>query len=404
MYNGQLEGLISAALADGELTEKEKQILFKKAQSMGIDLDEFEMVLDARLVELKKAEKAKAESSAPKSNKLGDVKKCPACGAIVQSYQGACPECGYAFENIAANSSTQKLSELLDKIMVENNALKLKEGMWDDDLDDDLDQRIVSAIQHFPIPNTKSDLFEFITSLQTKISGKYGKVYERKCEECVLKAKSLFPNDKMFADIINKFEQDQLSRKQKRRKLLLSVVVILAICIIAGVVSYNKSELRTNCTVARTKVLSLLQKNKTDDAVKVIKNFEVVGIVPDNISDACAATVKQYLGNNQIDKATETYNDFRSRFGEYSLYRCRESIQDYYIKQHKYDEGKNYITEDCNSCFEEYVQKCLHEMCKNGEKAKAVEFANKNVGLFSGRYSGGKDVAMKKLNQIINSY
>ena len=46
MYNEQIEALISAALADGVLTEKEKQILYKKAESMGIDLDEFEMVLD----------------------------------------------------------------------------------------------------------------------------------------------------------------------------------------------------------------------------------------------------------------------------------------------------------------------------------------------------------------------
>ena len=72
MYNEKIEALISAALADGKLTEKEKQVLFKKAQAEGIDLDEFEMVLDARLVELEKAEKA--ATSAPKSNKLGDVK------------------------------------------------------------------------------------------------------------------------------------------------------------------------------------------------------------------------------------------------------------------------------------------------------------------------------------------
>ena len=85
MYNEKLEELIDAALADGVLTEKEKQVLFKKAQEMGIDLDEFEMVLDSRLVKIKKSEEEKAQSSAPKSNKLGDVKKCPACGAIVQS-------------------------------------------------------------------------------------------------------------------------------------------------------------------------------------------------------------------------------------------------------------------------------------------------------------------------------
>ena len=54
MYNEQLEKLIDYALADGELTEKEKQVLFKKAESMGVDLDEFEMVLDARLFEKQK--------------------------------------------------------------------------------------------------------------------------------------------------------------------------------------------------------------------------------------------------------------------------------------------------------------------------------------------------------------
>ena len=56
LYDEKIEALISAALADGVLTEKEKQILFKKAQAQGIDLDEFEMVLDARLVEIEKAE------------------------------------------------------------------------------------------------------------------------------------------------------------------------------------------------------------------------------------------------------------------------------------------------------------------------------------------------------------
>ncbi len=54
MYNEQLEKLIEMALMDGELTEKEKQVLFNKAEAMGVDLDEFEMVLEAKLFEKKK--------------------------------------------------------------------------------------------------------------------------------------------------------------------------------------------------------------------------------------------------------------------------------------------------------------------------------------------------------------
>lgn len=58
MYSEKLEELIRAALADGVLTDKEKKILFKRAQEEGIDLDEFEMVLSARVIELDKAKQS----------------------------------------------------------------------------------------------------------------------------------------------------------------------------------------------------------------------------------------------------------------------------------------------------------------------------------------------------------
>jgi hypothetical protein len=49
MYSEKLEKLIEHMLADGVLTEKEKQVLMKAAEAEGIDLDEFEVVLEARL-------------------------------------------------------------------------------------------------------------------------------------------------------------------------------------------------------------------------------------------------------------------------------------------------------------------------------------------------------------------
>jgi hypothetical protein len=51
MYSEKLEQLIEHTLADGVLTEKEKQVLIKTAEAEGVDLDEFEVVLDARLYE-----------------------------------------------------------------------------------------------------------------------------------------------------------------------------------------------------------------------------------------------------------------------------------------------------------------------------------------------------------------
>tara|TARA_B110000285_G_C15033049_1_gene567770 strand:+ start:483 stop:1166 length:684 start_codon:yes stop_codon:yes gene_type:complete len=52
-YNKKLETLIDLALLDAKISEKERKILIKKAQSFNIDLDEFEIVLEARLLRRK---------------------------------------------------------------------------------------------------------------------------------------------------------------------------------------------------------------------------------------------------------------------------------------------------------------------------------------------------------------
>lgn len=226
MYNEELENLIDAALADGELTEKEKQVLFKKAQSFGIDLDEFEMVLDARLVKLKKSEKP--ESTAPKSNKLGDVKKCPSCGAMVQSFQGFCPDCGYAFEDVAANESVKKLSELLNKAELDEMR----------DEDDYVEKETI--IKTFPIPSSKANLIELISFIQTSISNEEDsytrKAFEAKLQECFMKAKLMFPNDAHLQSLIQDVNKINTQLKSERKKANAKGAVLGVILIVIGLV------------------------------------------------------------------------------------------------------------------------------------------------------------------------
>lgn len=221
MYDERIEQLISAALADGVLTEKEKQILFKRAQEQGIDLDEFEMILDSRLFELEKAEiervqKAK-EQSAPKSDKYGDVRKCPACGAIVGAFKGFCPECGYEFSNIDANLSSKKLYDAL-------SATSLKE-------------KKIEIIETFPVPNTKADLLEFLTALKPRIVDKseFASAYFKKYLECVEKAKISYAEDQQLKPFINDdsgFIKDYLKRQRRKRGWKIAGIVFLVLFII----------------------------------------------------------------------------------------------------------------------------------------------------------------------------
>lgn len=119
MYNEKIEQLIKAALADGVLTEKEKQVLFKKAHEQGIDLDEFEVILDARLFEAQNAEKERRAKAAPKSDKYADVRKCPACGTIIPPNTKVCPGCNMLFNN--NESDIKEISMLHDNYIKISN-------------------------------------------------------------------------------------------------------------------------------------------------------------------------------------------------------------------------------------------------------------------------------------------
>jgi len=235
MYNEELEKLIEMALMDGVLTEKEKQILFKKAESFGIDLDEFEMVLEAKLFEKQQSNK-KAEapaSAAPKSDKFGDVKKCPACGAMIQSFQTRCPDCGHDYSNIESNASIQKLFKMLNDAENERKDEGLSVGkaiggvlgkMYGIGGGDKINTKKKTIISNFPIPNTKNDILEFLAislpmakqkgnfitkeNEENKTHNDLVPTWKSKCEQIVLKARFSMKEDKKTLDEINHYAKE----------------------------------------------------------------------------------------------------------------------------------------------------------------------------------------------------
>ena len=60
--NAEIENLIEMALADGEVTEKERAIIFRKADTLGEDKDEVEMILDGKIALLKKENEVKHQN------------------------------------------------------------------------------------------------------------------------------------------------------------------------------------------------------------------------------------------------------------------------------------------------------------------------------------------------------
>lgn len=223
MYSEEIEKLIELALADGEITEKEKQILFKRAEVEGIDLDEFEMVLEVRLYEKTKDKVVvpPLPTAAPKSDKFGDVKKCPACGAIVESFSTRCSDCGHSFDGIKANVSVNKLFEKL--VEVENsrssNVLSQFGSVFIKHFGaDKVTNQKKSLISNYPIPNTKEDILEFLSLAvpKAKLAGNFFTsgneankehndfvpTWKSKCEQIIMKARFSMKEDKKTLDEI----------------------------------------------------------------------------------------------------------------------------------------------------------------------------------------------------------
>ena len=155
----ELKKLIDAAMADGIITSKEREVIIRKAATLGIDAAEVEVYLDA---EIQNTEQA---ADMAKRDKIGPV--CPQCGKQVPPLTLKC-ECGYEFTNAKRSYSMQILSERLNAISLTDDELKEIEkaapGERAGKRSDFLVSKQINMITTFPVPNTKEDIIDFLST------------------------------------------------------------------------------------------------------------------------------------------------------------------------------------------------------------------------------------------------
>lgn len=284
--NKDLEKLLDLAFADGILTDKEKQVLYKKAKELGVDKDEFEMVLEARLY-LEQKEKTDQQV---KSNKYGDVKKCPSCGAITETLSLKCNDCGYEYRNTENSQTSLKLNKALENI--------------------DKEEKRARIIKDFPVPNNKEDLFEILalaTSHLNKPSEYFDEnnytseetVWYLKSKQTIEKLKLLIPDDKKikgFEEKIKAFEKQKkiafistLKRiynglsSDTKMAVIVSVLLLVGVTIFLGVAtfSHNKeiSRIRSEEKTKKDTQLQMeeaLNHNNFAEAKKIALQLDVL--------------------------------------------------------------------------------------------------------------------------------
>lgn len=234
-FSEKLNALIASAVADGEISDLERQVLIRNAQAEGVAMDEFVMVLEARLYErrqelsrMQKQEQNAAEAAklaamraaapAPSSQKRNALDRCPHCNAPVKQLATSCPECGYEYPvGMAGNQGTaserlaRKIEEAREKA---ENAPKKGNGllnMYISSLNgsiyhDKVTDAQAMAIKNFPVPTNKTDILDLFTTCATnsqyswmmnsdKMEKTIAKAYKNKAVEVLIKARIVLKDD-----------------------------------------------------------------------------------------------------------------------------------------------------------------------------------------------------------------
>lgn len=261
-----LKRLIDAIVADGIITEKERTVLHSRAQAEGMSPDEIDVLIDGMLVQRQNNHAQPSQingmrsaapvtpfsSSGPQLDSFGPtqpqshaqahsinhgvVNKCPNCGAVVASLSTSCEECGYVFRDIQANSSVQRLSQLIYEASSNLSHVADYQRL----------ERINNIIRTFPVPSTKEDLVEFILFTRSKayarslheVSSHTG-AYKAKYRECLEKARFYFPDDPQVQRLLDDEKREQrnfIRNMHPALKIFLGVIVLFIFLIILGII------------------------------------------------------------------------------------------------------------------------------------------------------------------------
>ena len=152
-----IEKLINLAKESGELTDKQKEIILRKAEKLGEDVDEIEMILETTFSSHSNVEHTQEKRT-----------RCPNCGAIISDTLLQCPECGYILqkENVASSEAREWIASFQKALLnATNSSSASKRNTIDSLLQSEeraIHDRKLSVINTFTMPVTKEGLSQML--------------------------------------------------------------------------------------------------------------------------------------------------------------------------------------------------------------------------------------------------
>ncbi len=423
----ELELLINYAIADGIITEKEREILRKKAVEMGVDPDEVEMVLEGRLGEKIQRENFNALKS--------QMRKCPNCGDVIPITSGVCPSCNFVFDN---QGKDIKLLSDLDKLYVDISESKKIPGLL-------LNLLLLfmllalwcySVVVGNGLYITLAVLltlgylaYIFFSRIRVRENEKWSVEELRgKFNTSLTNAKYVYSKDKKISDRIATIERRANQEFKLRNLIKYSFLVVIALFGILSVLMICLPNTKHSAKDCNKEVLSLLNEGSIDKAITSLNEYEgkftaltdpLKGIQSSIIEVArfalkgnlnndvrlfisnkaskntIAKIILLYLENDCYDEAECIYQDNRDEVA----YLVQDEIRNYLINKEMYNEAEIYFK---GYSPEIYIEAVVEKMCKVNKINEARKFLKAKINLIQDKEDRQK--TLNKLNALINSY
>lgn len=348
----ELDALIQEYLTDGVLTDKERQVILRKAEGMGLDRDEIDLYLDAQVQKIDLATDAAARKQ--------KGKQCPYCGGSIPQLTDKCPHCG---ENITAEASSE-LQEIFDN----------------------LEEALVDFKSGKDIAKSKATV-----------------------ERYMRKAKMYYGNNPKIQRLLEEVElesekAEKIAKANARKNAFVKILtynwkITVAVCIIillllwwaiGSIVSAFKGpDALENPQTCIEAVKQAINDGNFDKAAGYCTAYtDKHGIFSnDKITTAYAMASKAYIENGEYDKAISLVDGVWEM--EDVELNSRKQIVKKCIEDGKYDEAESYgdFEYDGFARYFDYLCKCIDHMKSKGDSNQAIKsFIDRKINTPQDRY------------------
>lgn len=255
--NPELEKLVDYALADGYISDKEKQVLRKKAVTLGFDPDELEMILEGKLYEKIKENKPAVE-------------KCPSCGEIITGLNRICPSCKYVL-NVDSYKDDESLQDSLGKLEKSIYDLKIAPRQGKSKFTNASLLIIITGGLYIIYKKLikKEAIFDTFSLANERIMAV--------TNSQALELRQKYGADKTINDLIDGFikERDAIIKKRQNSDAVSGVIVFFIFSFITAFFCYTATRpVPKHIETSEEKVEKLMKEKKWATAEKELENFK----------------------------------------------------------------------------------------------------------------------------------